>query len=263
MYLNDQIGDCTCAAAGHMEQAWTSAASTLVTVPDSAVLSLYEQVSGYDPRTGANDDGAVMQDVLNQWRKVGLGGHTILGFAQIDHTDITQVKAAISSFGGVYVGVNFPASAMNQFNYGQPWTVVSGSQIKGGHAINVGAYDSTNTTTCVTWGAEQKIAYAWWQKYVEEAWVVVTQEWINANGTTPAGEAVADLGAQFTQLTGEPSPFPVPAPPEPTPAPVPVPSPTPPDSAAVDLAEALKRFSVATSCPKYLKTAAQAWLAEQ
>ena len=263
MYLNDRIGDCTCAAAGHMEQAWTAAASSEVTVPDSAVLKLYELASGYDPATGANDDGAVMQDVLGLWRKSGLGGHKILGFAQIDHLDHAQVKAAIAAFGTVYVGVNFPQSAMDQFDAGREWTVVASSPIEGGHAGNVGAYDS-GTYTCVTWGEQQKLSSQWWAAYVEEAWVVVTQEWIEANGNTPAGEAMADLGEQFTQLTGEPNPFPVSPSPSPGPGPVPVPDPDPaPTPAPVDvvLAAALVRFlSRHPFCPRYLRRAAQAWL---
>lgn len=224
MYGNDTIGDCTCAAAGHMLQAWTAYASAEVTVPDDAVLSAYEAVSGYDPATGANDNGAVMQDVLSYWRKTGIGGHKILAFAQIDHTNPTQVRAAIEAFGGIYVGVNFPDSAMQQFDQHQPWTVVARAQIEGGHAIHVGAYTGAELT-CVTWGALQGLDDAWWAAYVEEAWVVVTQDWIAANGSTPAGETVAALGASFTALTGEADPFPQPTP---TPAPAPAPQPVPP-----------------------------------
>src|SRR4051812_13096396 len=64
MYLNDRIGDCTCAGAGHIIQAEsTYGQGSTQTVSDNDVLTAYEAVSGYDPSTGANDDGAVMQDV--------------------------------------------------------------------------------------------------------------------------------------------------------------------------------------------------------
>src|SRR5437764_4115806 len=59
MMLNDKIGDCTCAAAAHLIQDWTSNDDTLVTLSDHDVLTAYEAVSGYDPKSGANDDGAV------------------------------------------------------------------------------------------------------------------------------------------------------------------------------------------------------------
>ncbi len=52
MMLNDEIGDCTCAAAAHLIQDWTSNDGTLVTLKDADVLKAYEAVSGYDPKTG-------------------------------------------------------------------------------------------------------------------------------------------------------------------------------------------------------------------
>lgn len=226
MYLNDELGDCTCAGAGHAEQAWTANASSEVRVTDDDVIALYE-TQGYVPGDPSTDQGAVMQRVCGAWRKIGIGGHKILAFAQIDHTDPAQVRAAIAAFGGVYVGVDFPASAMEQFNREQEWTVVR-SYVEGGHCIWVGKYDE-NSLTCITWGAEQRMTQEWWDAYVEECWVLITQEWIEANGNTPAGEAVADLGEQFTALTGEPSPFPAPTPaPTPEPSPSPEPEPEPP-----------------------------------
>src|SRR3954470_7477044 len=79
MYLNDRIGDCTCAGAGHIIQsASTYGQGQTITISDDDVLRAYIANSGYDPRTGANDNGAVMQDVLNYWRKEGIGGHKIL-----------------------------------------------------------------------------------------------------------------------------------------------------------------------------------------
>ena len=48
MFLNDQLGDCTCAAVGHQIQAWTEYANTEVTVTDNDILKLYEAF-GYNP----------------------------------------------------------------------------------------------------------------------------------------------------------------------------------------------------------------------
>jgi len=48
MYSNDTIGDCTCAAAGHMIEAWTALASgKTVTVTTAAVVKAYSAISGY------------------------------------------------------------------------------------------------------------------------------------------------------------------------------------------------------------------------
>src|SRR5271165_6633587 len=63
-YDNLTVGDCTCAALGHAVQAWTTyGEGETVTLPQPVIIDLYEAVSGYDPVTGANDNGAVEQDV--------------------------------------------------------------------------------------------------------------------------------------------------------------------------------------------------------
>jgi len=225
MYANDEIGDCTTAAAGHMIEAWTAyGQGRTVQVTEADVIAAYSAVSGYDPRDPSTDQGAVMQDVLDYWRRTGIGGHRILAFAELDVTDLEQVRAALYLFGHVYVGVDFPQSAMDQFDAGRPWDVVRRSPILGGHAVDLGYAADGRNYACVTWGAVQELTPRWWSAYVEEAWVVASPEWVSATGGTPPGLDVAALGAAFEALTGEPSPFPAPVP-DPTPTPQPTPMP--------------------------------------
>lgn len=224
MYLNDRIGDCTCATVGHIIEIFTHyGQGRLVKVTDNDVLKAYEDVSGYNPDTGANDDGAVVQDVLNYWRKTGVGGHKILAFAEVDYRDKDELRAAMSLFGNIYLGIDFPNTAFDQFDNGEPWDVVSGAYSEGGHAINAGYYDvSDNMWKIVTWGQVQPMTQAFFDKYVEEAWVVVSEEWIKDN-KNPDGIDLAALGQDFENITGEANPFPdVPPAPQPVPTPAPV-----------------------------------------
>lgn len=211
VYLNDRIGDCTCAGAAHIieaESTYGRGSTDLVT--DRDVLTAYEAVSGYDPKTGRNDDGAVMQQVLSYWRKTGIGGHTILAFAEVDHRNLDLLHAAMATFGSLYIGIHVPESAMTQFHEGKPWDVVLGSRIEGGHAINAGWYDAeAGLWKIVTWGAVQEMTQAFWDAYVEEAWVVIAPEWLSTAGTSPNGLDLHALGADFSRLTGEPNPFPL------------------------------------------------------
>ncbi len=225
MYLNDRIGDCTCAGAAHIIEAEsTYGRGSTDTVTDNDVLAAYEAVSGYDPSTGRNDNGAVMQNVLSHWRKNGIGGHKILAFAEVDHDNVGQLHAAMATFGSLYIGIHFPESAMTQFNEGKPWDVVLGSRIEGGHAINAGWYDSeAGAWKIVTWGAVQEMTQAFWDTYVEEAWVVIAPEWLNEAGRSPGGLDLHALGDDFATLTGEPNPFPA-TPPAPAPQPAATPS---------------------------------------
>jgi hypothetical protein len=240
MYGNDRIGDCTAACAGHQVQAWTRYTGTEVDVPEDEIIQLYSAVSGYDPATGANDNGAVIQDVLTYWRKSGIpvAGHNILAFAQLK--DLSRVHDALWMFGSVYLGFNCPQSALDQFDADQPWTVVPGSPIAGGHAVPL-QHSGPDGYQVVTWGRLQGMDQAFLDAYAEEAWVVITADWLNANGHTPEGLDLQQLGQDLSDLTGDPNPFPAPVPPAPPAPPVPPPPPAPgPSPADVVLADLQK-----------------------
>lgn len=203
MYLNDRIGDCTCAALGHALQAWTTyGKGETVTLADDAVLSLYEAVSGYNPTTGANDNGAVEQDVLGHVEADGIGGHTIVAFAQVNHKDLNEMKIALHLFGTVYVGFQVPQSAEVQHGAGQPWTVVPNSPILGGHAIDFQKWDA-DYIYCVTWGSLQAMTPEFWLTYGDEAWVIITDDWLNDKGVSPTGLNITELIAEFKEITGQ------------------------------------------------------------
>lgn len=206
MYDNDTIGDCTFAAVGHVIQAWTAYAGTEVTVSTSDVLTGYEAVSGYNPATGANDNGAAEQDVLNYWRKTGIGGHKILAFAQLeDLENLAMAKQAVDLFGSLYIGLEVPDTAMQQFDNGEPWDAVRGAQIEGGHAVPVQYWgtDEHGEIGVVTWGKLQRMTRAFWRTYVEEAWVVISQDWLETNGDTIEGFDLTQIEADFRLLTGD------------------------------------------------------------
>src|ERR1700689_1515906 len=80
MMDNDQIGDCTCAAAGHLIMEWTAnAGKKMVTPTDAQIVAAYSAITGYNPTTGANDNGANEVDGLNYWRQDGIAGHKMGG----------------------------------------------------------------------------------------------------------------------------------------------------------------------------------------
>ena len=226
-----------------MVQAWTQYANTELTVSQQSIIQLYSAVSGYNPVTGANDNGANLQDVLGVWQKTGIPGTNdkILLFAEISNlSNLTLLQQCLWIFGTVYIGFDVPQSAMNQFSAGQPWTVVpTGTNIVGGHAIPIQNYDTTNANPigAITWAAFQRMSTGFFQTYCAgmqdgEAWVVISPDWLTSTGYTIAAAGGLDLyglGQDFTALTGQPNPFPVPpAPPVPPVPPTPPPVPPPP-----------------------------------
>lgn len=235
---NDGAGDCTLAEVDHTTKArQVAAGNPEVTSSAAECLAAYSTITGYDPsKTDAQgnnptDQGAIMQDVRNYWRTNGvtLGGQSdkILLFAQVEHRDLMLIRWCVTRFGAVGIGFNFPASAMAQFNASQPWSVVQGSPIKGGHAVTAVGYDAQYVYT-VSWGRVQPMTWEFFVAYVDEAWTDLDESFVNATtGTDPLTETLYALGEQFQQVTGKPNPVPPPTPP-PTPDPAPVPNPNPP-----------------------------------
>lgn len=234
MFGNDRYGDCTFATVGHLTQKWTTyAAGSEVTLSDQDILAGYSAVTGFDPNTGVNDNGAVELDVLNYWRKTGVGGHQIAAYVKLDPHNHDQIKQAINLFGGVYIGLDLPASASDQIDKGEVWDVVSGDRGApgswGGHAVHAGAYDEVGLTV-ITWGQPQNMTWAFWDKYCDEAYAVLSQDWIN-NNVNPQGFDLATLQQDLSNVgNNQPN-----VDPTPQPAPTPGPTPTPSDQLTVNL----------------------------
>ena len=217
--------NCTCADVHHEVLSMQAAAGNpLVQATTQEILAAYSAITGYNPADPSTDQGAEMQAVRDYWRKTGftLGGHPdkILLFADVNIHDVTLVKWCLDQFGAIGLGVNFPSSAMDQFDSGQPWTVVHGSPIEGGHAVALVGYDES-WWYVLTWGRVQKVAPTWFTEYVEEAWTALSVDFVNVHsGTDALGGTLHDLGAQFQNVTGQPNPVPAPSP-APTPGPAP------------------------------------------
>lgn len=209
MYDNDKYGDCVWACAGHQIQATsTYGQGATQTLPLEDVLKGYADVTGFNPNDPGTDQGTVIQDALNYWRKTGIGGHKILAFAEVDVKNMAEVKSCLNMFGSLHLGIDFPQSAMDQFNNYQKWDYVDGSPLEGGHAIHGGLYGGGTDWKVVTWGEIQEMTQSFWDHYVEEAWVVITPEWFNTQGQSPTGLDLYALGQEYAELTGEPNPFP-------------------------------------------------------
>jgi hypothetical protein len=237
MYGNDQWGDCVEAEIGHHEEVLTSYGSgTAMMVTDDDVIKAYSAITGFNPNDPNSDQGTVIQDAMNYWRKTGIAGRKITAFAQVDVNDETEMKTALALFGPLSGGMNFPASAMDQFNSGRPWDIVKNDGgLEGGHCVCIVGYDSS-WVYCITWGAVQKMTWAFFRKYFDELWAPISTEWANEKtGLTPEGVDLSVIGDQFSQLTGQNNPFPAPEPqPQPTPEP-PGPSPEPVEDVDRDL----------------------------
>jgi hypothetical protein len=205
------VGDCTCAAAGDQIVAWSAnVTGTPLILPDSAILTAYEAVGGYVPGDPSTDQGAECIDVLNYWHTTGIGGDQLAAFAQIDGEDRMQLEVAINTFGGAYLGLALPQTAMAQTGSGV-WSVPAGGPVDlgapgswGGHCVTAIGYNTVKGLCVITWGFLQWMTWGFWRTYVDEAWAVVSQDWVNQqSGKSPSGFDYATL-IQDVNLMSQP-----------------------------------------------------------
>jgi hypothetical protein len=207
MMQNQLLGDCTCAAAGHLIMEWTAnAGKKMITPTDKQIIAAYSAITGYNPTTGANDNGAVEIDVLNYWRQSGIAGHKIGAFMALEPANHTHIMDSVYVFGGCYIGLQLPNSAKAQTMNHQPWSVPPGGPTGdgkpgswGGHAVPVMAYDSRGVT-CVTWGALQVMTWTFWEAYCEEAYSILSLDYLTGKKVTPQGFNLQQLQADLTDL---------------------------------------------------------------
>jgi hypothetical protein len=174
---NDSLGDCTCAATGHMIQSWTATNGSEITVPDSAILTEYEQACGYNPSDPSTDQGGIITTVLDYFRDSGVGGYKIQAHAEVNLTQL-RVSQAMTVFGALDGGVQLPVSAQNQV--GSVWDFVNDTPDEpggwGGHSIAIVKYDASGVW-CVTWGALQQMTWRWFMYYFDELDACISTLW--------------------------------------------------------------------------------------
>jgi hypothetical protein len=209
MLGNDQYGDCGEAGAMHFIQTETANAGTPLHGTLAQTLALYTAVSGFNPNAapapdGSNptEQGTDLLTLLQYWKSTGIAVtdangktvmHKILGWAALDLTSIAQMRYACDIFGGLYLGIQCPESAIQNPNN---WTWNPNSPIAGGHCINqVGQGGAGGKIQ--SWGADIPFTWEFALNTLDEAYVVVSPFWLNQQGKAPSGLDLNGLLAAF------------------------------------------------------------------
>lgn len=179
MFGNDTYGDCVLAGAAHETIVWNAACGKKVLFTDQNVLSDYSAITGFNPNDPNSDQGTDMKEAASYRRKTGIVDangvrHTIDAYLSITPGDLTEHYIAMYLFGAVGIGIEFPASAMDQFRKGKTWSVVSKSPIEGGHYLPLVA--KRRSIENVTWGAEQAMTTGFFRKYNDESLVYLSKD---------------------------------------------------------------------------------------
>jgi hypothetical protein len=151
------------------------------------------------------DDGANERDVLTYLANTGVtnafGTHKIL-FAALDPRNINEIKFAIQYLGGCYFGWNLPVAAQTQDVWQMTAAGTAGAGAPGswgGHCTMSPAYDGQSVTVA-TWGKLLKVTPDFIENYCEEAWALVSEDWLADSGISPPGLNMAGLQAEMKAI---------------------------------------------------------------
>lgn len=208
MLGNDKWGCCTVSGADHETMLWhaESVGSDVryaLKFTDDCVASDYSAITGFDPNDSSTDNGAIVRDVFKYRKRVGVvdatgGRHRIVAYAALEPGNWEHLLEAVYLFGAVGIGFQVPSSAMDQFNAGKPWSVVSKpGAIEGGHYVPLVAW--RDLLTAVTWGKKQGMTRGFYERFSDEAWVIFDDELLQ-QGRSPEGFNLQQLIADVQRV---------------------------------------------------------------
>jgi len=182
LYKNDVYGNCVAVAVANQRILVTTYLGDQQVVPaQEDVMDLYSRASkpSFDPATGLNDNGVVMQELCDELVKGGIAGTKAVAFARVNLFNLEEAAAAVSIFGSVLIGLQLTVAQQPQIDKGifdykwnrAPW---------GSHAVTGVGYDKTNQKKAIgniiTWDKNIKMTLDFMKHQMSECWVVIWPE---------------------------------------------------------------------------------------
>jgi hypothetical protein len=205
MLGNDQYGDCYWAGACHEHMLFGAMSKQLYSFSTDNALAAYSAATGFNESDSNTDQGTDMQEGAAFRQKTGIADfngnvHKVAAYLSLEPGNINEQMIAAYLFGAVGLGFEMPESAQDQFNADQPWDVVAGSTIEGGHYVPLMGRNDINGLIC-TWGKIQPFTPAFHAAYNDEAIVYLSNE-IFSGDKTIDGFNLAQLQTDLKNLQG-------------------------------------------------------------
>jgi hypothetical protein len=203
---NLDLGDCVpVAALRSIEVRLTTAGRSSWMPTGTDAVRLYGAWASYDPANPATDHGTDVVKAMTTWCTAGVlvvpGLLDIPQWTKLDPQNIDHIKLAIELTGGVLFSFALPLAVQ----YAPAWNVVpdgSVGAVKGGwadHRVFCGRYDADGVWG-ITWGQEIPISWAFVSAYAIAADAVLSWDWFEVTGVTPAGLMREALAADMRGL---------------------------------------------------------------
>ena len=205
MMGNDQLGDCVAAAAGHMIQNWSAYSGKDFTPTLEDIITFYE-FSGYNPNDPSTDQGWELLPALKAWRNFGIAGHKITAFVQLETGNFEQLRQAIALFGNAYLGFALPDFVVpltSPIDWTQiPWIWQEGAvpNPSNGHCVPAMGYNKKKWVNFVSWAARMGMDEEFYKNSSDEAFAVLSPDWIEMDGLSPSGFDTEQLLKDLAEL---------------------------------------------------------------
>jgi hypothetical protein len=206
MFDNDTIGDCAEAAFAHHQMGWTWYADKPLIPTLSSVVKAYSAIGGYVPGDPSTDNGSDLQTALKYYNNLGI----IKAFAKLKTGNWMELQQAVALFGGVYIGIALPDAVVPEGPGAPDWTTIPwkwqtswSPNPDNGHCVPVMRYNTAfNDAGIVSWAnGDMVMDRPFYENCSDEGWVIVTEEFIKADGESPSGFDLAQLLADQKVVT--------------------------------------------------------------
>lgn len=207
---NDQLSNCTSAAAFHIDGTMLANAGKQIPYNLDQVINFYSLSTGYVRSDSSTDQGGDEITVLNCWQQHGLLGNgtaTIAGWVALDGGNQLEVKACINGFENCLFGVFLPDDWINNFPRanGFVWDVVGPASQNNGHAFPGLGY-TPQGVIIDTWGYLGIVTWAAVQAYASggqgELYGTVSRDALNSANLLPSGINGAQMVGDFNSFFG-------------------------------------------------------------
>lgn len=212
---NNDLSDCTAAGYAQLTSQWKVANGLPLTTPtDDAIVDFYSGSTGYVRGDASTDLGGNETIVLQYAQSKGIQQpdgtfDKIVGFVEIDPSNLTHVGLGLQWFGGLYTGMMLPITAQRQ----GVWSlqIAGGNDATegswGGHCTVVEKIDYANRLITIrTWGIRKLVTFDWWLCYLANScggacYALISSDWARPGFKAPSGLMITDLLADVPQVT--------------------------------------------------------------
>jgi hypothetical protein len=177
-------------------------------------IQLYQELTGYDPVTGANDEGTEIRARLKFMQKTGIlladgTRHKIGPFVAFDPHDLPTALFVVKHFEAVPIGCEVTEANEEAFQNGWAaghqivWDYVKGSPQAGLHCIVYAGRPTAHQWAGPNWSKNQHYTEAFNTHQVSEGWAYLTPDRLNKQGLTYEGDPEKTL-TEYLSVVAKP-----------------------------------------------------------